>query len=131
MEIHFKIAGVVLIVLALMHMIFPKYFDWGNELKSLSLINRQIIEVHTFFIAFVVFLMGVLCITSFYELSNTQFGKRVSIGLGFFWIVRLFFQFFIYSSKHWKGKKFETFVHVVFSITWSYLTTIFFAAYFH
>jgi hypothetical protein len=41
MEIHFKIIGVLLIALALVHIVFPKYFNWDKELKSLSLINRQ------------------------------------------------------------------------------------------
>jgi hypothetical protein len=49
MEIHFKIIGVLLIALALAHIVFPKYFNWDKELKSLSLINRQMMTVHTFF----------------------------------------------------------------------------------
>ncbi len=49
-----KIIGFLLITLALVHIIFPKYFNWNKELKALSLINRQMMTVHTFFIAFTV-----------------------------------------------------------------------------
>jgi len=125
MDLHLKIIGILLIVLALIHFSFPKYFDWKQELRSLSLMNRQMMYVHTFFIAFLVFLIGVLCLTSSNELLNTAIGKKISLCLGLFWLVRLCVQFFGYSSKIWKGKSFETVVHILFSIFWAYLSTVF------
>jgi hypothetical protein len=129
MEIHFKIIGILLIVLALIHIIFPRYFNWGDELKSLSLINREMMLVHTFFIALTVLLMGILCLTSSRELVTTSLGKRISLGFGIFWFIRFVVQFFGYSAKLWKGKKFETVVHIIFSLLWIYLTAIFWIAY--
>lgn len=125
MEIHFKIAGALLVMLALVHGIFPKYFKWETELKPLSLINRQMMQVHTFIIALILLLMGLLCLTSAKELSETNLGKKISLGLGIFWTARLLIQFFGYSSDLWKGKKFETFAHVAFSLLWIYLSVIF------
>jgi hypothetical protein len=125
MQIHLKIIGFLLMSLAIAHTVFPKYFNWGKELKSLSLINRQMMIVHTFFIAFTVFLMGLLCIISTEDIVNTSLGKTISLGLGIFWIVRLFVQFFGYSSDLWKGKIFETAMHVLFSILWFYLSFVF------
>jgi hypothetical protein len=129
MEIHFKIIGTLFVILAWVHVIFPTYFKWKTELQSLSLINRQIMQVHTFFIALIVFLMGLLCLTSSHELVNTDFGRKIDLGLGIFWLCRLFIQFFGYSSKLWKGKTFETTVHILFSCFWLYLVVVFFAAY--
>jgi hypothetical protein len=125
MEIHFKIIGVLLMALAMVHVIFPKYFNWKEELKQLSLINRQMMAVHTFFIALTVFLMGLLCFTSAEALMGTEFGRSISLGLGFFWSIRLFVQFFGYSPALWKGKRFETAVHVLFSLFWTYLSVVF------
>lgn len=130
MEIHFKIIGVLLIALALVHIVFPKYFNWKEELKSLSLINRQMINVHTLFIALTVFLMGLLCLTCTSELIETNLGKKISLGLGIFWTIRLFVQVFVYSRELWKGKIFETMVHIVFSLFWTYLSFMFFKSYF-
>jgi hypothetical protein len=48
----------------------------------------------------------------------------------FFWAIRLFIQFFGYSTKLWKGKPFETSVHLLFSLFWAYLSLIFLAIYF-
>ena len=131
MEIHFKITGVLLIALALVHIFFPKYFNWDKELKYLSLINRQMMTIHTFFIALTVLLMGLLCLTSSAELIETNLGKKISLGLGVFWTVRLFIQFFGYSTDLWKGKKFETFMHIIFSLLWTYLSIIFLTTYFN
>ena len=129
MELQLKIIGALLIILALIHFFFPKYFKWGQELSSLSIINRQLMYVHSFFIAFVIFLMGVLCLTSANELLTTSLGKRISLGLAIFWIVRLCVQLFVYSQKTWKGKSFETAIHIVFSIFWIYVSAVFILAY--
>lgn len=129
MEFHLKIIGCLLIGLAFVHIVFPKYFNWGEELKSLRLINRQMMTVHTFFIALTVFLMGLLCLTSSSELIETNFGKKISLGLGIFWTIRLFIQFFGYSTDLWKGKKFETLIHIIFSLLWTYVSIVFLTIY--
>jgi hypothetical protein len=116
-------------VLAFFHTFFPKYFNWKKELESLSLINNQMMYVHTFFVAVIVFLMGLLCFFCAADLINTRLGKQLSLGLFIFWGLRLLFQFFVYSPKLWKGKFFETAMHIVFSLLWVYLTAIFLVIY--
>ena len=122
---HLHWIGVLLIALASVHVIFPKYFDWKRDLAALQLINRQVMYVHTFFVALVVALMGILCLLAADELVSTKLGQMVCVGLGIFWGCRLFVQFFVYSPRLWIGKRFETLVHVVFSATWIYLTWVF------
>lgn len=130
MELHLKIIGYFLTGLSLLHIGFPKYFNWQKELSSLSLVNRQMMQVHAFFIAFVLLLMGLLCITSAKEITETALGKKISLGLGIFWTTRLITQFFIYSTELWKGKKFETFIHVFFSLLWAYFGLVFLIIFF-
>lgn len=125
MEIHLQIIGTLLIVLSLIHVVFPRYFNWKSELQHLSLINRQMMTVHTFFIALTVFLIGLLCVTSASELIETSLGRKISLGLAVFWTIRLFTQIFIYSPILWKGKTFETIVHILFTIFWAYMSLVF------
>lgn len=127
---HIKLIGVLFIILAIIHIVFPKYFHWKEELSRLSLVNKEMMVIHTFFIALVVFLMGLLCVISTKDLVETNLGKTISFGLGIFWGIRLVIQFFGYSSQLWKGKTFETAVHIVFSVFWFYITTIFFLNFF-
>ena len=125
MELQLKIIGIVLLFLGLIHGRFPKFFDWPAELKGVSLINRQLMYVHTLFIAIFLILIGLLCVSSAAELIETSLGNKISLGLGVFWFIRLVVQFFGYSSELWRGKTFETVVHVVFSLLWSYLSLVF------
>ena len=81
--------------------------------------------VHTFFVAFVVFLMGVLCWTSPEDLVQTALGKKICFGFGVFWFARLVVQFFGYSKELWRGRTFETVIHVVFGVLWTYLSLVF------
>lgn len=125
MKIELEIAGILLIALSLLHIVFPKRFKWKDELSVLTLINRQIFYVHTFFIALILFLMGLLCLTSADEIINTSLGKKISFGLFIFWFLRLLFQLFVYSNKLWRGKRIETIVHVLFTLLWLYFCLIF------
>ena len=130
MDIHIKIIGWLLVFISLLHLFFPKYFEWKKECSSMSLINRQMFYIHSYFIGLTLFLMGVLCLTSTADLINTSLGKRISLGFGVFWFIRLVIQFVGYSSKLWRGKRFETCMHILFSLFWIYLSTIFLSIYF-
>ena len=125
MEIHLKIIGCLLIMLSLMHIFIPRYFKWPQELASLTIISRQILYVHTFFIALTVLLMGLLCLNYSDNLLTTSFGQQICLGLFVFWFIRAVFQFFVYSPKIWKGKRFETVMHILFSILWIYISAVF------
>lgn len=129
MILQLYIAGTLFILLAIVHVIFPRYFRWKEELSTISLINKEMMYVHTFFIALVVFLMGALLISSADMLVGTILGKRVCLGLSFFWMVRFWFQFFGYSSSLWRGKKKETAIHIVFAVFWLYCAVLFFMVY--
>lgn len=130
MELQIEIIGYLLILLSCIHVIFPKYFGWKEDLAPLQQINRSMMKVHTFFIALTVFLMGLLCVTSAEELLQTELGRKICLGLGLFWLIRLFFQFFIYPSSLWKGKRLETVIHVIAIVFWVFLTYSFLWGYF-
>ena len=129
MEIHVKIVGSLLIALSLMHIVIPKYFKWEQELTSLSLITKQILYVHTFFIAFILLLTGLLCLSYSHELLHDPFGRVICLGFFGFWLTRLIFQFLVYSPKVWRGKRFETVMHVMFSGLWLYFSGVFLFGY--
>ncbi|MEP7076812.1 MAG: hypothetical protein ABI878_13480 [Acidobacteriota bacterium] len=125
MEPHLKVVGLLLIGVAVMHVPFPMQFQWKKELGSLSLLNREMMYVHTLFVALTILLIGLLCLSSANDLANTPLGKRICLGLAIFWGTRLVVQFFGYSSELWRGKIFETTMHILFSILWVYVTVVF------
>ena len=125
MNRHLELIGVAMILLALVHVFFPKYFDWKKELAGLNLFARQMMHVHTAFIALAVFLMGVLCLTAPTDLVETPLGRTLALGFAIFWGCRLLVQIFVYSPKLWRGKRFETCMHVLFTLLWIYFTAVF------
>ena len=120
-----EITGCLLIALALLHAVFPRHFRWREETASLGLLTRQILYVHTLFIALTVGFIGLLCVTSADDLMRTSLGRRICIGLAMFWGIRLAVQFFGYSRELWRGKRFETTIHVLFALFWAFLTGLF------
>ncbi len=118
---HLMVAGVLQIALALFHFTLPGRFQWHEELARLSLLNRQIFWVHTFFIMLVLVMLGLLSIFGAKELVRpSALSRMVLIGITSFWAARLFCQFFVYSSDIWRGNALFTVAHVLFSLLWAY-----------
>jgi hypothetical protein len=126
LSFHLKVVGTSLLLLAVAHAFFPRRFNWGDELHRLSPLNRQIFQVHCFFIGLVLAMFGslALCFTSAL-LERTALARIVLGGLVLFWLARLLVQFFVYDSSLWKGNRFNTRIHWLFSILWVYYVAVF------
>ena len=121
-RIHLQIVGALLLLLGLAHAFFPRYFGWATELASLSLLTRRIFQVHTFFIALLLVLLGICSL--FYAdtlLESTPLSRLLLSGIVIFWLCRLSVQFFVYDSAIWKGNRFFTSMHIAFSLLWIYV----------
>lgn len=121
-----QVAGVLQIALAVLHLMFPARFNWREETARLSLLNRQIFYVHTFFVCLILVLFGLLSSLLSNELLRGDILSRaVTGGISIFWLLRLLAQLFVYDSALWKGKAFETLVHIGFLFLWTGLTAIY------
>ena len=121
-----KIVGASLLLLALAHAFFPRWFNWTEELGRLSSLNRQVFQIHCFFIGLILFLFGLLslCFTDAL-LERTRLAQVVLAGLLVFWLARLVVQLFVYDPSLWKGNRFNTRIHLLFSLTWAYYVAVF------
>lgn len=123
--LYFQIAGGLLIVLALSHAWFPRRFQWRRDTAAMSPLNRQMFYVHSFFIALVVFLNGVLFLGwSHLLMSPEPMAKVLLTGIGIFWSSRLAVQLFVYDRRLWSGNPSNTLIHVAFTCFWAFLTCI-------
>lgn len=128
-EILIKIAGTLLLLLAATHSLFPKIFDWKKELAHLSLLNRQIFLVHTFFIVLVLIGFGALSLFYTDELMAPQRLSRTILGgMAAFWFLRLIVQLFIYDSRLWRNSRARTAAHVLMTVFWSFLVLVYASA---
>ncbi len=123
---HLRFAGALLLALAAMHVFLPKRLKWNEELARLSLLNRQIFHVHTFFVVLVVALMGVLSLLFAAVLVEpSPLARLVLAGLTLFWVLRLGIQWLVYDASLWRGNRFNTVAHVAFTALWAYLSVVY------
>jgi hypothetical protein len=126
---HLHAVGVVMAALVVVNLFVPARFHWAEELARLSLLNRQIFQAHSVFLVLTLALFSALLLTCAEALVEpTRLARAVLTGLTIFWGLRLLMQFFFYSPRIWRGHRFNTVMHVVFSATWLYVTAVFAAA---
>ncbi len=127
--VHLRVVGMVMAVLAAINLFVPRRFRWRQEMARLSLINRQIFLVHSFFIVLTLTLFSALLLScSGALLVPTRLSRAVLAGLAVFWTARALAQWFYYSPELWRGNRFNTVMHWFFSALWIYITTTFLAA---
>ena len=127
--IHLRIVGIIMASLVVVNMFVPGRFRWREEMRRLSLVNRQIFQAHSVFLVLTLALFSALLLTSGAELLEpTRLSRAVLAGLTIFWALRMLMQWFFYSPAIWRGHRFNTVMHYVFSATWVYVTIVFAAA---
>ena len=124
-----RAVGVFMAALAIMNVFVPKRFHWREEMARLSLLNRQIFEVHAMFLIVTLALFSALLLTSADALLEpTRLSRAILTGLTIFWALRMLAQWFYYSPANWRGDRFNTAMHYAFSAAWVYVTAVFGAA---
>ena len=122
-----RVAGVVMLLLVPLNLFdVPRRFRWKEEMATLSLLNRQIFWVHSWFLCLMLAQMGLLALLYARPLLEpSPLARAVNGGLAFFWLVRLLMQWFVYSPDIWRGNQFFTAMHYVFTAIWILLTAAF------
>jgi len=121
---HLQIAGALLLLLGAAHPFFSRYFRWTEELQKVSLLTRQVFVVHAFFIGLTVAMLGAASL--FFPdaiLDRAPLSRVFLTGVVVFWTCRLVIQFAVYDSAIWRGRRFYTIMHVVFSVFWVYVVS--------
>lgn len=114
-----RICGGGLIVLALLHIPIGRQLGWRGDAAKMRPENAAIFHVHTFFVCLTVTMMGLPSLIEpevFIEPSRA--GLWFSTMIAFFWLARLYCQFFVYRSELWRGKRRETGLHYFTSVVW-------------
>jgi hypothetical protein len=125
-DIHLRIVGALLLILAALNLLLPRWFQWKVELTRLSLLTRQVFVVHACFIVLVLVLTGLLSLVyADALLEHSQLAQAVLAGLAIFWAARLVVQWFVYDRRLWLGHKFNTAMHAAFTCLWTYLTAVY------
>ncbi len=121
-----RIAGAGMILLAVLHIPIGRQLQWAEDARRLSPVNASIFHVHTFFICFVLVLMGLpSLIDPMIFLDRSPAGAWIGWSISAFWSVRLYFQWFVYQPSLWRGKRLETLIHWWFTFVWAALALLY------
>jgi hypothetical protein len=124
--VNLRAAGVLLAALVVVNVFVPSRFGWRTDLSRVSLLNRQIFQAHSVFLVLILALSSALLLTSPDALLEpSRLSRAILFGLTIFWGLRMVMQWFFYSPDIWRGNRLFTTMHVVFSMTWIYLTGVF------
>jgi hypothetical protein len=124
--LNLRMVGLIMAALAVLNLFVPRRFHWSEELARLSLLNRQIFQVHAAFLILLLAMFSALLLTCGAALLEpTRLSRAVLIGLTIFWTLRMLMQWFYYSPEIWRGHRFNTIMHGVFSVTWVYVASVF------
>ena len=128
--LNLRVAGVLMAALVVVNLFVPRYLDWRRDLARISVINRQIFEVHSIFIVLTLAMFAVLLLTaSDALLEPSRLSRLVLGGLTIFWGLRMLAQWFYYAPMTWKGNRLHTILHFGFSAMWIYVTVVFGSAF--
>jgi hypothetical protein len=93
-ELLLKIGGIYNILCALLHVIFPKMFKWGNILKLLPGDKRLILEpsLHIMNWCMAVFwiILAYISLVHTSELLTPGLGRTLLASIVIFWVIRIF-----------------------------------------
>jgi hypothetical protein len=125
-EIHLRLVGVLLLGIAALSVYVPRHFGWGAEIRQLTLLTRQVFVIHCAFVSLVLVLLGLLlaCFAPTL-LAPGALSRALLVGLLVMWTARMLAQWFFYDSRLWRGKRLETFMHVLFSAIYAYFVVTF------
>lgn len=117
------IAGVLQLLVAFANGVAVRMFRYGEQLRTVPSMIREIFVVQNIFLVLVLFGMSLLCFVFPEELAGQSLlGSALSLLFGIFWLLRLGFQLFYYDRK--KRRQYRLF-DVLFLLTFTFLSAVF------
>lgn len=82
------------------HLLFWKLFDWINDLKRLSYVNRSIIQILNLRLIFTFLIFAYISYFHGDELTSTKLGLVMIVAISVFWLLRAIEQVVYFGVKN-------------------------------
>ena len=103
METLIKIGGMYNIILVVFHLLFWRIFNWKEDLRSLSFLNRAIMQVVNLSLTFVFVIFAYISLIHSEELLITSLGRSLLVFIALFWFARSAMQVVFFKLKNWRS----------------------------
>jgi len=100
-EVLVKATGVYCLGFAVFHLLFWRLFNWKEDLRSLSFLNRAIMQVLNLCLTFAFVLFGYIGLVHTDEMVGTSLGRSLLAWLALFWLLRAVEQAVFFKLRHW------------------------------
>lgn len=96
-----KAGGVFNVAFAIFHLMFPRLFNWREDLRTLTFVNRGVTQVLNLCLtaAFVIFAYVSLVHTR--DLLSSSLGHSLLVSIALFWLLRAVQQVAFFRMRHW------------------------------
>lgn len=101
METLIKAGGFYTIALIVFHLLFWRIFNWDQELKQISYLNRATMQVLNISLTFAFVIFSYISLFHPTELLTTSLGNSLLVLIALFWLARAVQQIFFYKLRHW------------------------------
>jgi hypothetical protein len=115
LQITLECAAAAQISVAILNLFLVRLMKWQPDLARMSLLVREVFQVHAWFISVTLAIFGTLTLRFATEMANGGIlvTNWLCAGIGIFWAIRTVLQVTYYSSSHWRGQAGRTVAHVV------------------
>ena len=101
MEVLVKAGGIYCFGFVIFHLMFWRIFNWGEDLKTLSFLNRAIMQVVNLSLTFAFVIFGYISLFHSRALLETALGHSLLVLMSLFWLLRAIQQVVFFKLKHW------------------------------
>ncbi len=109
MELLIKAGGVLHVALVIFHLLFWRIFNWKDDLRSLSFLNRAIMQVLNLSLTFAFVIFGYISLVHTDELMSTSLGHSLLGLVAVLWLARSVEQVVFFKLRHWGSVAFLVF----------------------
>jgi hypothetical protein len=88
LDIAIKLGGLFNLAFVIFHALFWKIFDWKHDLRSVSFLNRQIMQVLNLCLMFSLLIFAYISFFHSRELTSTALGHALLLLISVFWLLR-------------------------------------------
>lgn len=109
-----QLVAAIQLMIAIMNLFLFRMMKWQPELGQLSLLVREVVQVHSWFISIILGFFAILTLRFQNDMATLShpFFAWFAAGIGIFWLFRTFLQLFYYSPSHWRGRPVRTLIHI-------------------
>ena len=101
-----KIGGLLNLALAMFHLLFWRLFNWREDLRSLSHLNRGIMQALNMTLTVVFIAFAYLSLVHTYELYLTTLGRSLLLSISVMFMLRAIMQVVYFRLMHWGSTAF-------------------------